>query len=1028
MGRGHLRIYVGAATGVGTSHAMLAEGLRRRRDGATVVLACLDADGPAVTEAMARRLTPLPPAALDVAAVLAARPDVALVDDVGGRESDGRRRADEVARLLDAGVDVVSTLWIAQVATLADAAGAITGVPIADIAPDELLATAEIELVDATPETMRDRIARGDVLPATSADVALYNGPAYAALRALAMSWLADRLAAVPGAGRHARERVVVAVSDGPGSGAVVRRAARLAQRSHAQLVGVRVRRPGADEDLRTLADRRRLVVELGGDYQEVESAAIADALVSFARAEEAGQLVLGATPSGRRRRRRAGSVVTDVLARADDIDVHVVPRPDARAGPTRWPWSRESPISHGRRVAGFVGGAALLVALTGVLVAIRDHVSVSTAMSLQLLAVALIAAVGGLGPGLAAAIAAPLLVNWFLIPPYHTLRIGDTENLVSLLVFMSVAALVSAFVSTAARRAAEAERLRDEAHTLASLVGVGGPDPMGAIAAHLVDSFHLDGVAVFRVDDGGSGTVVEATAGLRPPATIAEATFHRLVGPDVVLAAAGPPLTSEDDRVLRSFLQQLERALEQRRLAAVAADAEALSHADALRTSLLRAVSHDLRTPLANVKAAVSSLRRARRGVVRGRPRGLPRGDRGRHGSAHRDHHQPARPVEAAGRRHASGDAADIARRGRRVGAPPARAFGRWRPAGHGARGRRGRRRPGPARAGRRQPRRERARLVAAGRPGAGCGPPGRRSGPAARGRPRAWHPGTRPAGGGPAVPPPRRRVHRRARSRAGDRRPDDGRDGRRPGALGHARWRADGGRVIGVAVTRVLCVDDEPQLLRTLGANLTARHYDVDLVTTGEQALEAAAARRPDVVVLDLGLPGMSGLDVIRALRRWTEVPIVVLSARDGEFDKIAALDAGADDYVAKPFGMGELLARLRAALRRPAPGEEAPVVATPELTIDLVRRTARREGSEVKLTPTEWHLVEVLLRNQGRLVTGKQLLQQVWGPQYLDETNYLRVHMAHIRRKLEPVPGQPRYFHTEAGMGYRFDPPAE
>ena len=610
MVRGQLRIYVGAATGVGTSHAMLAEGLRRRRDGATVVLACLDAHGRVATEAMARRLTPAPPAALDVAAVLAARPDVALVDDVGRRGPDGRRRADDVGRLLDAGVDVVSTLSIDQIATVADAAGAITGVPIADPAPDELLATAEIELVDATPETMRDRIARGDVLPATAADVALYNGPAYAALRALAASWLADRLAAAPGASRHARERVVVAVSDGAGSDTVVRRAARLAQRSHAQLVGVRVRRPGADEDLRTLADRRRLVVELGGDYQEVESAAIADALVSFARAEDAGQLVLGATPSGRRRRRRAGSVVTDVLARADDIDVHVVPRPDARAGPTRWPWSRESPISHGRRVAGFVGGAALLVALTWLLVAIRDHVSVSTAMSLQLLAVALIAAVGGLGPGLAAAVAAPLLVNWFLIPPYHTLRIGDTENLVSLLVFMSVAALVSAFVSTAARRAAEAERLRDEAHTLASLVGVGGPDPMGAIAAHLVDSFHLDGVAVFRVDGGGAGTVVEATAGARPPATIDEATFHRLVGHDVVLAGAGPPLTSEDDRVLRSFLQQLERALEQRRLAAVAADAEALSQADALRTSLLRAVSHDLRTPLANVKAAVSSLR----------------------------------------------------------------------------------------------------------------------------------------------------------------------------------------------------------------------------------------------------------------------------------------------------------------------------------------------------------------------------------------------------------------------------------
>jgi two-component system KDP operon response regulator KdpE len=226
---------------------------------------------------------------------------------------------------------------------------------------------------------------------------------------------------------------------------------------------------------------------------------------------------------------------------------------------------------------------------------------------------------------------------------------------------------------------------------------------------------------------------------------------------------------------------------------------------------------------------------------------------------------------------------------------------------------------------------------------------------------------------------------------------------------------------------VSRILCVDDEPHLLRTLGANLRARHYDVDLATTGERAMELAAAHRPDAVILDLGLPGMSGLEVIRALRHWTDVPIVVLSARDSEHDKIAALDAGADDYVAKPFGMGELLARVRAALRRAVPHDEAAVVTTPDLTIDLAaRRITLASGAEAKLTPTEWHVVEVLVRNSGRLVSGRQLLQQVWGPQYSDETNYLRVHMAHIRRKLEPEPGRPRYFHTETGMGYRFQPP--
>ena len=210
---------------------------------------------------------------------------------------------------------------------------------------------------------------------------------------------------------------------------------------------------------------------------------------------------------------------------------------------------------------------------------------------------------------------------------------------------------------------------------------------------------------------------------------------------------------------------------------------------------------------------------------------------------------------------------------------------------------------------------------------------------------------------------------------------------------------------------MTRVLCVDDEPHLLRTLGANLRARDYEVDLAPTGERALELASAHRPDAVILDLGLPGLSGLEVIRSLRHWTSTPIVVLSARDGEMDKIAALDAGADDYVTKPFGMGELLARLRAALRRAQPADEAPIVASAELTIDLASHRAHTVRGEARLTPTEWHVVEVLVRNSGRLVRSRDLLQQVWGPEYGDETNYLRVHMAHIRRKLEPDPGRPR-----------------
>jgi two-component system KDP operon response regulator KdpE len=223
---------------------------------------------------------------------------------------------------------------------------------------------------------------------------------------------------------------------------------------------------------------------------------------------------------------------------------------------------------------------------------------------------------------------------------------------------------------------------------------------------------------------------------------------------------------------------------------------------------------------------------------------------------------------------------------------------------------------------------------------------------------------------------------------------------------------------------VTRVLAVDDETPMLRALGANLRARGYQADLAPTGEAALELAAKHLPDVVILDLGLPGIGGLEVIRGLRGWSNVPIIILSARDAQADKVAALDAGADDYVTKPFGMDELFARLRAALRRSDRTAPAPVVETADFTVDLAAKRVTTAAGEVRLTPIEWHLVEVLVRNEGKLVPGRQLLQEVWGPGYAEETNYLRVHLAHVRRKLEPVPSQPRHFRTEPGMGYRFE----
>ncbi len=224
---------------------------------------------------------------------------------------------------------------------------------------------------------------------------------------------------------------------------------------------------------------------------------------------------------------------------------------------------------------------------------------------------------------------------------------------------------------------------------------------------------------------------------------------------------------------------------------------------------------------------------------------------------------------------------------------------------------------------------------------------------------------------------------------------------------------------------MTRVLVVDDEPQILRALRINLAARGYDVVTAADGAGALRVAAEQRPDLVVLDLGLPDIDGVEVIGGLRGWTSVPILVLSGRSDSGDKVDALDAGADDYVTKPFGMDELLARLRAMLRRGSGTEDEPLVSFGEVVVDLAATRVTVGGEEVRLTPTEWQLLAVLVRNPGKLMSQRQLLLEVWGPGYETAQGNLRLYMAQLRSKLEPDPARPAYFRTEPGMGYRFDP---
>ncbi len=257
---------------------------------------------------------------------------------------------------------------------------------------------------------------------------------------------------------------------------------------------------------------------------------------------------------------------------------------------------------------------------------------------------------------------------------------------------------------------------------------------------------------------------------------------------------------------------------------------------------------------------------------------------------------------------------------------------------------------------------------------------------------------------------------------------------------------------------MTRVLVVDDEPQILRALRINLRVRDYDVHVAATGAEALQVAGRYPPDLVILDLGLPDLDGVEVIQGLRGWTKAPIIVLSGRTDSVDKVEALDAGADDYITKPFGVEELLARMRAAVRRTGAVEDLPKIQLGHLVVDLAAKRVTRQApvpagdgdqagagqaaaaggqagadpsdqaDDIRLTPTEWHLLEVLLRNPGKLLSRNQLLTEVWGPGYADATGNLRLYMAQLRRKLEPDPARPRWLITEPGMGYRYQPSQE
>ena len=587
MERGRLRLYLGAASGVGTTYAMLDEAKRRQTRGTDVMIGWVDAHQRPYTSALLADIlgSHASPQFLDINAIIARHPDVVMVDELG-RPNDSTdihtAHWEDVERLLDAGINVVGTFTIQHVASLAPQIEQIIGTTPSGVIPERFLQRAEqIELVDITPEAIRRRIAHGNVFTPTElqpSSAELFNSEAFAQLRSLTLTWLAERLRN-DHPGGVTKERVVVLL-EGTRDNELLARATQTAQRTGAEVLALHVSHPTDAVSESERAVRKKKVEDAGGTYHEIVGTDTPASLLAFAEAENATQIISGTSPS-----RRDGM-------RLPIADV-ILP---------------ETGISRRRRALGFVIGAAVLAALTLILVANRDAVSVPTSLALYLLAVVSITAIGGRWPGLLSALAAPLLANWYLIPPFHTFRINDGENILELVVFVSAATIVSAFVAVAARRAIDADSAWREATALTALSQAHAADPVDGILTLLVDTFRLTGVSI--IDTNSDNDDVLASAGDQTSMNLHTADFRCEISNGFTLAINGPSLTANDHRVLSAFVGQLARALKERELRRIATEAEALSKADELRTAILRAVSHDLRSPLASIKASVSSLR----------------------------------------------------------------------------------------------------------------------------------------------------------------------------------------------------------------------------------------------------------------------------------------------------------------------------------------------------------------------------------------------------------------------------------
>ena len=643
--RGTLRVYLGMAPGVGKTFAMLGEGRRRAERGTDVVAAYVETYSRPRTEEMLRGLEVLPRRRIeyrgatfeemDLEAVLARKPQVALVDELAHTNIPGSRhekRWQDVEALLEAGITVITTVNVQHLESLNDVIQRITGITQRETVPDDVVRRADqIELVDIAPEALRRRMAHGNIYPQEKIDAALSNyfrTGNLTALRELALLWVAERVdeGLLKYRAEHgitepweARERILVGLTGGPEGETLVRRAARIAARtSGAELLAVHVAPSDGlvDVDPALLASQRELVESLGGTFHQVIGSDPAQALLEFARAENATQVVIGASRRGRLETFLAGEGIGARVTRLSGaIDVHLVTHEEiAGAGGPTLPKSGMG-LTTRRRIQGGILAIALLPLLTLVLANLRTELNLPSDLLLYLVAVVAIALVGGVAAAVLAAVAASLLTNYYFIPPLYTFTIAERNNALALVVFVIIGSSVAVVVELAARRTREATRAGLEATTLSTLAGsvLRGADPLLALLERLREAFGLTAVSLLerptaRLDEGGWAVV--ASVGSNPPGSPSDATIEIPVRENLALVATGRLARAEDTRVLTAFAAQAAVALERQRLVAQAAQAEDVAAGDRMRTALLSAVSHDLRSPLASAKAAVSSLR----------------------------------------------------------------------------------------------------------------------------------------------------------------------------------------------------------------------------------------------------------------------------------------------------------------------------------------------------------------------------------------------------------------------------------